>query len=76
MGIPDYKQKDYKSFVFVSYEDFGLLLLYCTRKPLKGPYFQLPGGHVDDIDFEKVGEFMMSCCCCFILMMPSFFSHT
>lgn len=29
-----------------------MLLLHCTRKQKKGPHYQLPGGHVDDFEFE------------------------
>ena len=55
MSIPDYKQVAYRAFIFVHHEAYGLLLLYCTRKTKKGPYYQLPGGHVDNFEFEKAG---------------------
>ena len=54
-AIPDYKHIDYRGFVFVVHEKHGLLLLHCTRKPKKGPHYQLPGGHVDDFEFEMIG---------------------
>jgi len=53
-NIPDYKRIDYRGFVFVVHEDHGLLLLHCTRKPKKGPHYQLPGGHVDNHEFETI----------------------
>jgi 8-oxo-dGTP pyrophosphatase MutT (NUDIX family) len=57
MDIPDYKQVAYRTFIFVHHEKYGLLLLYCTRKRKKGSYYQLPGGHLDENDFEKAGTF-------------------
>jgi len=47
----DFKDTDYRSFIFVIHEDFGLMMLYCTHKRQKGPHFQLPGGHVDEAEF-------------------------
>lgn len=52
MNVPDYKRIDYRGFVFAVHEAHGLLLLHCTRKPKKGPHYQLPGGHVDNFEFE------------------------
>jgi 8-oxo-dGTP pyrophosphatase MutT (NUDIX family) len=49
--LVDYKNKDWRGFLFVIHESHGLLLLYCTRKTSKGPHFQTPGGHVDEIEF-------------------------
>mmetsp|Transcript_18659 Transcript_18659/g.26443 ORF Transcript_18659/g.26443 Transcript_18659/m.26443 type:complete len:535 (+) Transcript_18659:98-1702(+) len=46
-----FHNKDYRAFVFVIHNDFGLLLLHCTRKRKKGPHFQIPGGHVDEAEF-------------------------
>jgi hypothetical protein len=57
MHIPDYKHIDYRGFVFAVHPKHGLLLLHCTRKPKKGPHYQLPGGHVDDFEFEASGKF-------------------
>jgi hypothetical protein len=56
----------YKSFIFVEHNVLGLLLLYCTRKPSKGPHFQLPGGHIDDIEFNAVGKKIRFHGTCFI----------
>jgi hypothetical protein len=47
----DFSGKDYRGFIFVIHEDFGLMMLYCTHKRKKGPHFQLPGGHVDEAEF-------------------------
>ena len=52
----DYRRIDYRGFIFVVHEQYGLLLLHCTRKVRKGPHFQLPGGHIDDFEFEAAGE--------------------
>ena len=41
----------YRSFIFVVHENYGLLLLHCTRKIKKGYHYQIPGGHLDDEDF-------------------------
>jgi hypothetical protein len=60
MCIPDYKNVDYRGFIFVVHEQHGLLLLHCTRKPKKGPHYQLPGGHVDNVEFEDAGRFMIT----------------
>lgn len=54
--VPDYKRIDYRGFVFVVHGQYGMLLLHCTRKPKKGPHFQVPGGHVDDFEFEIAKE--------------------
>lgn len=53
MNIPDYKNIDYRGFVFLVHEVHGLVLLHCTRKAKKGPHYQLPGGHVDNFEFEQ-----------------------
>jgi len=50
--IAEYKGRDYRGFVFAVHPEHGMLLLHCTRKPAKGPHFQLPGGHVDDYEFD------------------------
>ncbi len=55
-NIPDYKNIDYRGFIFVVHAKYGMLLLHCTRKPKKGPHYQLPGGHVDDFEFEYAAE--------------------
>lgn len=46
--------RDYRAFMFVVHAKYGILLLYCTRKPKKGPHYQLPGGHVDMDDLMEV----------------------
>ena len=56
MNIPDYKNIDYRGFVFLVHESHGLVLLHCTRKAKKGPHYQLPGGHVDNFEFEQAGK--------------------
>jgi len=48
-----HQQKDYRAFVFAAHPNHGMLLLHCTRKPKKGNHFQLPGGHLDDSEFES-----------------------
>lgn len=50
------KRIDYTGFIFVVHEEHGMLLLHCTRKPKKGHHFQLPGGHIDDHEFEYVRD--------------------
>ncbi|KAL7564295.1 hypothetical protein ACA910_014357 [Epithemia clementina (nom. ined.)] len=47
----DYKNKDYRGFIFLVHKDHGLMLLHCTRKNDKPPHWQLPGGHVDETEF-------------------------
>jgi len=47
----DYKKEDYRTFVFAVHPEYGLALLYCTRKEEKGPHYQLPGGHIDESEF-------------------------
>ena len=52
----DFKGVDYRSFIFVVHEQHGLMLLHCTRKPKKGPHFQLPGGHIDNFEFARAAK--------------------
>lgn len=47
---------DYRAFLVAVHEKHGILLLHCTRKKSKGPHWQLPGGHVDDFEFNEAGE--------------------
>ena len=54
--LVDYKEADYRGFIFVVHENHGLLLLHCTRKPKKGPHYQLPGGHVDAAEFQAAAR--------------------
>lgn len=54
--LVDYKQQDYRGFIFVVHEEHGMVLLKCTRKKNKGPHFQVPGGHVDEPEFLEAGK--------------------
>ena len=54
--MPDYHKIDYRGFAFVIHNTHGMLLLHCTRKPKKGPHFQLPGGHIDAYEFQYAAE--------------------
>ena len=47
------RDKDYRGFAFCIHPKYGMLLLHCTRKKKKGPHYQVPGGHVDDNEFQK-----------------------
>jgi 8-oxo-dGTP pyrophosphatase MutT (NUDIX family) len=53
--LVEYKKADFRSFLFVLHESYGLLLLHCTRKQCKPPHWQLPGGHVDKKEFKDAG---------------------
>jgi 8-oxo-dGTP pyrophosphatase MutT (NUDIX family) len=57
--LVNYQEKDYRGFIFVVHPDWGLLLLHCTRKASKPPHYQLPGGHVDDDEFEAAGTYLV-----------------
>jgi len=48
---------DYRAFIFAILDDWGMLLLHCTRKPKKGPHYQLPGGHVDAEEFHSARKY-------------------
>mmetsp|Transcript_14273 Transcript_14273/g.16872 ORF Transcript_14273/g.16872 Transcript_14273/m.16872 type:complete len:220 (-) Transcript_14273:526-1185(-) len=61
MDISSQRQKDFRAFVFAVHLDYGMLLLHCTRKPKKGHHFQLPGGHLDDSDFESAATHTPPC---------------
>eukprot|EP00538_Stauroneis_constricta_P005222 CAMPEP_0119547994 /NCGR_PEP_ID=MMETSP1352-20130426/2020_1 /TAXON_ID=265584 /ORGANISM="Stauroneis constricta, Strain CCMP1120" /LENGTH=248 /DNA_ID=CAMNT_0007593139 /DNA_START=70 /DNA_END=816 /DNA_ORIENTATION=- len=50
------RKEDYRGFVFVHHHQHGLLLLKCTRKRNKPIHYQLPGGHVDDAEFEDAAK--------------------
>eukprot|EP00978_Attheya_sp_CCMP212_P003803 scaffold8063_cov47-Attheya_sp.AAC.2 len=52
----DFKNKDYRAFVFVVHAAHGMMLLECTRKQEKGTHFQLPGGHVDEHEFVAAAK--------------------
>jgi 8-oxo-dGTP pyrophosphatase MutT (NUDIX family) len=56
----DYNDNDYRGFIFVVHDKYGLLLLHCTRKKNKPPHWQIPGGHIDDPEFLRAGEFSSS----------------
>lgn len=45
-----------KAFLFLVHRDHGLLLLYTTRKKSKGPHYQVPGGHVEQDDFDAASK--------------------
>ena len=53
--LVDYRNNDYRGFIFLVHEEFGLLLLHCTRKKNKPPHWQLPGGHIDENEFVWAG---------------------
>jgi len=42
---------DFRSFVFLLHNRYGMLLLYNTNKETKGPHYNLPGGHLEKRDF-------------------------
>ena len=53
--LVDYRNVDYRGFLFVVHDVHGLMLLRCTRKKSKGPHWQVPGGHVDEAEFIAAG---------------------
>jgi 8-oxo-dGTP pyrophosphatase MutT (NUDIX family) len=53
--LVDYRNIDYRGFLFVVHDIHGLMLLRCTRKKSKGPHWQVPGGHVDEAEFLAAG---------------------
>ena len=56
--LVDYKKNDYRGFLFVVHEEYGLMLLRCTRKKNKPPHWQLPGGHIDEEEFLRAGMYV------------------
>jgi 8-oxo-dGTP pyrophosphatase MutT (NUDIX family) len=50
----DFSNIDYRAFCLLLHKEHGAILLHCTRKKKKPPHFQLPGGHVDDVEFKQV----------------------
>lgn len=44
---------DYRAFALLIHPNHGAILLHCTRKKKKPPHYQLPGGHVDQEEFQK-----------------------
>lgn len=53
--LTEFSNADYRAFVFVIHQKYGMVLLHCTKKPSKGPHFQLPGGHIDQNEFVAAG---------------------
>jgi 8-oxo-dGTP pyrophosphatase MutT (NUDIX family) len=49
------EQSDYRGFCLLIHPTLGLMMLQCSKqkegKP--SPHFQLPGGHVDDWEFDQ-----------------------
>ncbi|KAL3796934.1 hypothetical protein HJC23_000687 [Cyclotella cryptica] len=45
-----------RAFLFLFHRSDGILLLHTTRKKSKGPHYQVPGGHVEDEDFDSAGK--------------------
>lgn len=57
MNDPPLQEMDAdRAFLFLVHRKYGLLLLYITRKKSKGPHYQVPGGHVEQEDFDRAGE--------------------
>ena len=56
--LVDYRKNDYRGFLFVVHEEYGLMLLRCTRKKNKPPHWQLPGGHIDEEEFLRAGMYV------------------
>jgi len=54
--LVEYQKEDFRGFIFVIHEEYGLLLLRCTRKKTKPPHWQLPGGHIDAQEFLNAGK--------------------
>ena len=54
----DYENNDYRGFCFLIHPKHGLLMLQCSKnkKNKPSPHFQVPGGHVDDFEFEDFQE--------------------
>lgn len=52
----NYKQNDYRGFIFIVHDVHGLVLLRCLRKKDKPPHWQVPGGHVDEPEFITAGK--------------------
>jgi hypothetical protein len=49
---PQPAKHQYRGFIFVVHPLYGLLMLHCTRKLHKQSHFQIPGGHIDEIDYN------------------------
>jgi 8-oxo-dGTP pyrophosphatase MutT (NUDIX family) len=59
--LVEWEEVDYRGFVFVLHQIYGLMLLHCTRKESKGPHWQTPGGHVDKNEFLDAGTSYNHC---------------
>lgn len=46
----------YKAFVFATHPKHGMLLLFCTKKKIKGDHFQLPGGGINESEFQHASK--------------------
>ncbi|GKY91193.1 hypothetical protein MPSEU_000092000 [Mayamaea pseudoterrestris] len=44
--------EDYRSFIFAVHPVYGLMLLKSRDKKKKGSYWEVPGGHLDDEDYQ------------------------
>jgi len=53
---PIYKEHKYRGFIFAVHDDYGMLLLHCTRKQKKKAHFQLPGVNIIDIEYSNIGH--------------------
>jgi hypothetical protein len=58
--LVDYKKDDYRGFCLCIHEEYGLMMLHCTRKKDKGPHYQLAGGHIDEPEFLEACELHFS----------------
>jgi 8-oxo-dGTP pyrophosphatase MutT (NUDIX family) len=47
---------EYRAFLFAVHPQHGFLLLKCRDKKNKGSYWEIPGGHLDDEDFEQAAD--------------------
>jgi 8-oxo-dGTP pyrophosphatase MutT (NUDIX family) len=59
----DFQSHDYRAFCLLIHPTHGAILLHCTRKKKKPPHYQLPGGHVDQEEFEAVLKGNKATCC-------------
>lgn len=50
----DFSTRDYRAFCLLIHRKHGALLLHCTRKKKKPPHYQLPGGHIDNCEFQQM----------------------
>lgn len=52
----DFQKYSYRSFIFVVHEQHGLMMLHCTPKESKNIDYQLPGGCIDQTEFQAAAE--------------------